>query len=62
MRQWQKNSDQNIYVSMTHMYDNENFPSGGFGDSLQLTSWILDSGATCNMKPEILDFIPSSLE
>ena len=44
------------------MYDNENFPSGGFGDSLQLTSWILDSGATCNMKPEISDFIPSSLE
>ena len=32
------------------------------GDSLQLTNWILDSGATCHMMPEVLDFIPGSLE
>ena len=28
-----------------------------FGESLQLTNWILDSGATCHMALEILDFI-----
>ena len=33
-----------------------------YGDSLQLTNWILDSGATCHMKPEVSDFIPRSLE
>ena len=31
-------------------------------DSLQLTNWILDSGATCHMNPEVTDFIPGSLE
>ena len=33
-----------------------------FGDSLQLTNWFLDSGATCHMTPEVSDFIPSLLE
>ena len=33
-----------------------------YGDSLQLTNWILDSGATCHMTPEVTDFIPGSLE
>ena len=33
-----------------------------YGDSSQLTNWILDSGATCHMKPEVSDFIPGSLE
>ena len=32
-----------------------------FGDSLQLTKWILDSGATCHMTSEISDLIPGSL-
>ena len=32
------------------------------GDSSQLTNWILDSGATCHMTPEVTDFIPGSLE
>ena len=41
---------------------NDEFPSGNFGDSLQLTNWILDSGATCHMTPEVPDFIPGSLE
>ena len=31
-------------------------------DSLQLTNWIFDSGATCHMTPEVTDFIPGSLE
>ena len=29
-----------------------------YGDILQLTNWILDSGATCHMTPEVSDFIP----
>ena len=36
--------------------------SGNFGDSLQLTNVILDSGATFHMIPEVSDFIPGSLE
>ena len=33
-----------------------------FGDSSQLTNWILDSEATCHTTPEVSDFIPGSLE
>ena len=33
-----------------------------YGDSSQLTHWILDLGATCQMTPEVMDFIPGSLE
>ena len=33
-----------------------------YGDSLQLTNWILDSGATCHTTPEFSDLIPGSLE
>ena len=32
-----------------------------FGDSSQLTNWILGSGATCHMTPDISDFIPGLL-
>ena len=32
-------------------------PRGDFGDSLQLTNWILDSGETCNMTPNISDLM-----
>ena len=31
---------QNIYVSMAHMSDNDEYPGRHFGDSLQLTNWI----------------------
>ena len=41
---------------------NDEFTSGNFGDSSQLTNWILDSGATCHMTPEVSDFIPGLLE
>ena len=37
-------------------------PSGKFGDSSQLTNWIVDSIATCHMTPEVSDFIPGLLE
>ena len=43
--------DQTIYASMARMSGNDKCPSGNFGDSLQLTNWILDSGATCHMTP-----------
>ena len=47
---------------MARMYSNDEFPSGIFGESSQLTNWILDSEATCHMTPEVLDFIPGTLE
>ena len=47
---------------MTRMSDNDECPSGNLVDSLQLTNWILDSGSTCHMTPEVSDFIPGSLE
>ena len=56
------NSDQKIYASMARMSDNYESPSGNFGDSSKFTNWILDSGATCNMTPEVSDFISDSLE
>ena len=46
---------------MAHMYSNVEIPRRYFGDSSQLTNWILDSGATCHMKPKIWYFIPGSL-
>ena len=44
------------------MSDNDKCHSGKFGDSSQLTIWILDSGPTCHMTPQVSDFIPGSLE
>ena len=32
-----------------------------FGDSLQLTNWVLDSGAIYHMTQEISDFVPGLL-
>ena len=45
-------------ASMAQMYSNNERSSENYGDSLQLTNWILDSRATCHMKPEVSDFIP----
>ena len=56
------NSDQKIYVSMAHISDNDEYLSGNFGDSSQLTNWILDSGAACHITTEVWDFIPGLLE
>ena len=44
------------------MSGNDKSSSRDFGDISQLTNWILNSGATCNMKPQVSDFIPCSLE
>ena len=61
-----KNGDndnyQKIYASMTGMYGNDEVSSRDSGDILQLTNWILDSGATCHMTPQVMDFIPGLLE
>ena len=47
---------------MARMSSNDECPIGNFGESSLLTNWILDSGATCHMTPEVSDFIPGSLE
>ena len=47
---------------MARMYSNDERKSVKYGDSSQLTNWILDSVATCHMTPEVLYFIPGSLE
>ena len=47
---------------MAHMSNNDKCPCGNFGDSSQLTNWILYSEATCHMTPEVSDFILGSLE
>ena len=47
---------------MARMSCNDECPGGKFCDSQQLTNWILDSGATCLMTPEVSDFIPGTLE
>ena len=44
------------------MSGNDESSSRDFSDSLQLNNWILDSGATCHMTPQVSDFIPGSLE
>ena len=44
------------------MSGNYEIPSGDFGDSSQLTNWILDSGATFHMTPQVSYFIPGSLD
>ena len=47
---------------MERMSGNDECPSGNCGDFLQSTNWILDSGATCHMTPQVLGFIPGLLE
>ena len=44
------------------MSSNDKRSSDKYGDSLQLTNWVLDSGATCHMTPEVSDFIQVSLK
>ena len=44
---------QKIQTSLEHMYTNEEIRRRDFGDILQLTNWILDSGVTCHITPDI---------
>ena len=50
-----------ISASMSRMYPNTESSKRDFGDSSQLTYWVLDSGSTCRMTPDISGFIPCSL-
>ena len=47
------NDDHKIYASMARMSSNDERSSEKYGDSLQLTNWILYLGATCHMTPEV---------
>ena len=38
---------------MAQIYGNSEISSRYFGDSLKSTNWILDSGATCHMTPQV---------
>ena len=62
MQQRRNNNYHKIYASMERMSSNDERSSENYGDSSQLTNWILDSGATCYMMPEVSDFIPVPLE
>ena len=55
-------NDHKIYASMAQMASDGKHESKDYGDSSQLTNWILDSVATCHMTSEVTDFIPGSLE
>ena len=55
-------NDLKVYASMARMPSDDKRENKDYGDSLQLTNWILDSGATCHMTTEVTDFIPGSLE
>ena len=56
-----QSESQKIYASMAHISSNAESPRRDFGDRLELTNWILDSGATCHMRTEILYCILVSL-
>ena len=47
---------------MEHMSTNDKCPSEHFGDSSQLTNWILDSVSTFHMTLEVSYFFSGSLE
>ena len=59
-----------IWKNLAHWWPEIQQPISGhdksssrdFGDSLQLNNWVLDSGVTCHMTPEVSDFIQGSLE
>ena len=56
------NDDHKKYAYMERMSNDNERKIGEYGDSPQLTNWILDSGDTCHMTPEVTDFISGSLE
>ena len=55
-------NDLKVYASMARMSNSYKRENKDYGDSAQLTNWILDSGAMYHMTPEATDFIPGSLE
>ena len=57
----ENNSDQKIYASMARMSRNDEGSSENYGDSSQLTNWILYYSAMFHMTREVLDFIQGPL-
>ena len=55
-------NNQNIYGYMARLSDNDKIHNIYFCDNSQSTNWILDSGATSHITPQVSGFIPSSLE
>ena len=51
-------NDLKVYASMERMSSDDKGKSKDYGDISKLTNWILDSGATFHMTPEVTDFIP----
>ena len=47
------NYDYKIYASMARMSSDDKCKSVKYGDSSQFTNWILDSGETFHMTPEV---------
>ena len=47
-----------VYASLAQMSSDDKRESKDYGNSSQLTNWILDPGAMCHMTPEVTDFIP----
>ena len=47
---------------MAHMSTDTEIPGRNYGDSSQLTNWILDSSATFHTAQEISYFIPGSFQ
>ena len=56
-----ESKSQKMYMSMVPMSSNAESPRRNYGDTSELTDWVLDPSATCYMTPEISDFIPGSL-
>ena len=54
--------DHKVYASMARMSNDDVSKNKDYGDSSQLTNWILESGATCHMTPEVTYFVLGSLE
>ena len=46
---------------MALISDNDEYPGRNFGNNLKFTNWVLDSGATRHMTPEVSGFIPGLL-
>ena len=45
--------DHKIYASMAQISSDDERKSVKYGDNSQLTNWILDSGSTCHILPEV---------
>ena len=54
--------DLKVYAYMEQIYNDDVRENKDYGNSSQLTNWILDSGATCHITPEVMYSIPGSLE